>query len=112
MKQRPHEDVSRRKLDAIPLHQDLYALAFFQSNVGAMKQQVDWAVGKPGAEAQMLSLDSDTEAWFGRLKNARMLSRQAVESARRGGEKEPAAARMLPRASSFFERPFPMSSEC
>jgi eukaryotic-like serine/threonine-protein kinase len=84
------EEASRRKLDAIPLHLNLYALAFFQNNLEAMNQQVDWAVGKPGAE-QVLSLESDTEAWFGRLKNARMLSRQAVDRARRTDEKEPAA---------------------
>jgi hypothetical protein len=29
-----------------------------------VNEQVDWAVGKPGAE-QVLSLESDTEAWFG-----------------------------------------------
>jgi tetratricopeptide (TPR) repeat protein/predicted Ser/Thr protein kinase len=84
------EEALRRKLDAIPLHLNLYALAFFQNNLEAMNQQVDWAVGKPGAE-QVLSLKSDTEAWFGRLKNARMLSRQAVDRARRNDEKEPAA---------------------
>src|SRR6202007_3057771 len=56
-----------------------------------MKQQADWAVGKPGAEDWMLSLESDTEAWFGKLGKARELSRQAVESARRSDEKEPAA---------------------
>ena len=39
-----------RKLEAIPLHVNLYALAFFQGNAAAMKQQADWAVGKPGAE--------------------------------------------------------------
>ena len=32
------------------LHLNLYALAFFQGNVAAMKQQADWAIGKPGAE--------------------------------------------------------------
>jgi len=84
------EEASRRKLDAIPLHLNLYALAFFQNNLEAMNQQVDWAVGKPGAE-QVLSLESDTEAWFGRLKNARTLSRQAVDRARRNDEIEPAA---------------------
>jgi eukaryotic-like serine/threonine-protein kinase len=84
------EEASRRKLDAIPLHLNLYALAFFQNNLEAMNQQVDWAAGKPGAE-QVLSLESDTEAWFGRLKNARMLSRQAVDRAHRNDEKEPAA---------------------
>ncbi len=56
-----------------------------------MKQQEDWAVGKPGAEDWMLSVESDTEAWSGRLGKARELSRQAVESARRSDEKEPAA---------------------
>ena len=80
-----------RKLEGIPLHLNRYALAFFQGNSSAMKQEADWAVGKPGAEDWMLSLESDTEAWSGRLGKARELSRQAVESARRGDEKEPAA---------------------
>jgi serine/threonine protein kinase/tetratricopeptide (TPR) repeat protein len=80
-----------RKFDDSELHLNLYGLAFFQGNVAAMKQQADWAIGKPGAEDQMLSLESDTEAWSGRLGKARVLSRQAVESARRSDEKEPAA---------------------
>jgi tetratricopeptide (TPR) repeat protein len=85
------EEALGRKLEDIPLHLNLYALAFFQGNVAAMKQQADWAMGKPGAEDWMLSLESDTEAWSGRLGKARALSRQAVESARRSDEKEPAA---------------------
>jgi eukaryotic-like serine/threonine-protein kinase len=79
------------ELTGIPLHLNLYALAFFQGNVVSMKQQADWAIGKPSAEDQMLSLESDTEAWSGRLGEARELSHQAVESARRSGGKEPAA---------------------
>jgi eukaryotic-like serine/threonine-protein kinase len=85
------EEALTRKLDGISLHLNLYALAFFQGNAGAMNQQADWAIGKPGAEDWMLSLESDTEAWSGRLKKARELSRQAVETARRSDEKEPAA---------------------
>jgi serine/threonine protein kinase/tetratricopeptide (TPR) repeat protein len=85
------EEALSRKLDGISLHLNLYALAFFQGNAAAIKQQADWAIGKPGAEDWMLSLESDTEAWSGRLKNARELSRQAVETARRSDEKEPAA---------------------
>jgi predicted Zn-dependent protease len=85
------EQEQGRKLGSIPMYLNLYALAFFQGNVAAMKQQNDWAIGKPGAEDQMLSLESDTEAWSGRLGKARELSRQAVESARRSDEKEPAA---------------------
>ena len=82
-----------RKLDDFQLHLDLYALAFFQGNVAAMKQQADWTIGKPSAEDLMLSLESDTEGWSGRLGKARELSRQAIESARRSDEKEPAALR-------------------
>jgi eukaryotic-like serine/threonine-protein kinase len=85
------EEALGRKLEHIALHLNLYALAFLQSNAPAMKQQVDWAVGKPGAEDGMLSLESDTEAWSGRLGNARELTRRAVESALRSNEKEPAA---------------------
>ena len=79
------------KLDYPTLHLNLYALAFFRGDPAAMKQQADWAIGKPGAEHLMLSLESDTEAWSGKLGKARDLSRQAVESARRSAEKEPAA---------------------
>ncbi|MGC1254825.1 MAG: protein kinase, partial [Candidatus Acidiferrales bacterium] len=85
------EEALGRKLDGIPLHLNLYALAFFQGNVVAMKQQADWALGKPGAEDQMLSLESDTQAWSGKLGKARELSRQDIESASRSKEKEPAA---------------------
>jgi eukaryotic-like serine/threonine-protein kinase len=81
----------KRKLEGIPLHLNIYALAFLQGNTAVMKQQADWAVGKPGAEAWMLSLESDTEAWFGKLGKARELSRQAVDSSRRSDEKESAA---------------------
>jgi serine/threonine protein kinase/tetratricopeptide (TPR) repeat protein len=84
------EEALGRKLEGIALHLNLYGLAFFQGNVAAMKQQANWAVGKLGAEDQMLSLESDTEAWSGKLGKARELSRQAVESARRSDEKEPA----------------------
>jgi len=85
------EDALGRKLEAGYLHVNLYALAFFQGNAAAMKQQADWTAGKPRVEDWMLSLESDTEARSGRLGKARELSRQAVESARRNDEKEPAA---------------------
>jgi serine/threonine protein kinase/tetratricopeptide (TPR) repeat protein len=85
------EEALGRKIQGIPLHLNLYALAFFQDNSAAMNQQADWATGKPGAEDWMLSLESDTEAWSGKLGKARGLSRQAVETALRSDEKEPAA---------------------
>jgi eukaryotic-like serine/threonine-protein kinase len=85
------QEALERKLDDIPLHMNLYALAFFEADAAAMKKQADWAVGKPSAEDWMLSLESDSEAWTGKLGKARGLSRQAIETARRSDEKEPAA---------------------
>src|SRR6516164_4901172 len=48
------------KFEGITFHLNIYALAFLKSNAVVMKQQADWAVGKPGAEDWMLSLESDT----------------------------------------------------
>jgi tetratricopeptide (TPR) repeat protein len=86
------EQALGHKLEGLGLHMNLYALAFFRGDMAAMKQQVDWGVGKPVAEDWLLSLESDTYAWSGHLAKARELSRQAVESARRGDEKEPASS--------------------
>ncbi len=39
----------------------------------------------------MLSMEADTAAYSGRLKEARELSRRAIDSAERAGEKDPPA---------------------
>ena len=49
-----------------------------------------WATGKSEEDGQ-LSDDSDTEAYYGRLRKARDLTRQAVESAKRNGSTDTAA---------------------
>ena len=85
------EEAFGRELENIPLHLNLYALAFFKGDSAGMKQQADWARGKPSAESWMLSLESDTQAGFGEVRIARELSRQAVDSARHDNENEPAA---------------------
>lgn len=79
------------KLEAVELAVNQYGLAFFQGNLAAMKQQENWAIGKPGAEDLMLSLQSDTEARTGGLRKARGLSERAIESARWSDERESAA---------------------
>ena len=56
-----------------------------------MERQVDWAAGKPGSEDLLLSFQSDTEAYYGRLVKARDFSRRAVDSAVRDDSKETAA---------------------
>jgi serine/threonine protein kinase/Tfp pilus assembly protein PilF len=85
------EEAFGRELEDIPLHLNLYALAFFKGDSAGMKQQADWARGKPSAESWMLSLESDTQAGLGEVRRARELSRQAVDGARHDNENEPAA---------------------
>ena len=78
-------------LDGLIIHENLYSIAFLRGDFGEMKRQVAWAEGRPGSEDQLLALDSDTEAYFGRLGNARKLTRRAVESAVRDDARETAA---------------------
>jgi serine/threonine protein kinase/tetratricopeptide (TPR) repeat protein len=85
------ERAQRRKLDGPLLRQDAYFLAFLNGDMPKMEQQVAWAVGRPGAEDMLLSMQSDTEAYYGRLAQAREFSRRAVESAKRAGFKETAS---------------------
>ena len=56
-----------------------------------MERQVAWAAGKPGSEDLLLSFQSDTEAYYGRLVKARDFSRRATDSAVRNDAKETAA---------------------
>ena len=56
-----------------------------------MQRQVAWAAGKPGDEDLLLSFQSDTEAYYGRVVKARDFSRRAVDSAVRDDSKESAA---------------------
>jgi eukaryotic-like serine/threonine-protein kinase len=81
------------KLDSAVLREEQYNLAFVRGDTGQMSRQVAWAQGKPGAEDLLLSLQSDTEAYHGRLNKARVLSKRAVDSAVRADLKETAALR-------------------
>jgi serine/threonine protein kinase/tetratricopeptide (TPR) repeat protein len=78
-------------LDGGLLRQNIYFLAFLHGDDSQMRQQVSWAAGKRGEEDLLLSTESDTEAYYGRLHKARDFSRQAVESAVRSDSKEIAA---------------------
>jgi len=79
------------KLDSGILRAYVYYLAFLQGNTAQMEEQVAWAVGKPGDEDMLLSVQSDTEAYYGRMSKARDFSRRAVDSAIRAESKETAA---------------------
>jgi len=85
------DEAGKRNLDSEFLHLDRYHLAFLENDLPAMQEQSLWARGKPSAEDGQLSDDSDTEAYYGRLRKARELTRQAVESAKRNAGADTAA---------------------
>lgn len=85
------EQAREHKLDDAFLHLFSYHLAFLKKDVAGMQAQFEWASGKPGAEEMLLSAQSDTESYYGRLQRAREFSRRAVDSAKRYASDETAA---------------------
>jgi serine/threonine protein kinase/tetratricopeptide (TPR) repeat protein len=79
------------KLDGGNLRGIVYLLAFLRGDRTLMEQQLAWAAGKPGVEDALLSMQSDTDAYYGRLVKARDFSRRAIDSAARADSKETAA---------------------
>jgi len=69
----------------------LYQIAFLQNDAVGMAQQVARSAGTPGAEDELLGLEAETAAYYGRLRDAREFSRRAMDSAERAQEKESAA---------------------
>jgi serine/threonine protein kinase/tetratricopeptide (TPR) repeat protein len=80
-----------RKLDSGNLRGAMYYLAFLRGDSAQMEQQVAWGAGKPGDEDVLLSVQSDTDAYYGRASKARDFSRRASDSAVRADSKESAA---------------------
>jgi tetratricopeptide (TPR) repeat protein len=56
-----------------------------------MQREVAAMIGSGAGEDVLFSLQSETEAWYGKLKNARELTRRAMESAERIDARETAA---------------------
>jgi serine/threonine protein kinase/tetratricopeptide (TPR) repeat protein len=85
------EQAQEKKFEGDFLHLVIYQLAFVKGDAAEMERQVAWAAGKPGSEDLLLSFQSDTEAYYGRLGKAREFSRRAVDAAVRNNSKETAA---------------------
>jgi len=77
-----------RQMDDFVMRYALYALAFLRADAAAMTEQERWFAHQPEYESLGYSLESDTEAYGGRLKRARELTRWAVDSAMRSDNKE------------------------
>jgi eukaryotic-like serine/threonine-protein kinase len=81
-------EAQARKADDLSLHNGLYALAFLSANSAAMEEQQQWYSSKPEYENFGLALAADTDAYGGRLMQARELTQRSVESAIRADSKE------------------------
>ena len=69
----------------------MYNLAFLQNDTAGMAQLAAKTDALPVWGDQMLSIESDTAAYSGHLKEARELSRRAMDTAQQAGEKDPLA---------------------
>jgi tetratricopeptide (TPR) repeat protein len=85
------QDAQARKLDHLALHSALYGVAFVSSDAPALEIQRRWFAENPAVENNGLSLDADTEAYAGRLNQAREVTKRAVDSAVRADSKETGA---------------------
>jgi hypothetical protein len=72
------------------MHQNLYRMAFVQGDAAAMKQEIDWATGKPEEYAAQ-TWQADSAAFSGQLKKAQEFSQRAFELAQQRDLKEVAA---------------------
>jgi tetratricopeptide (TPR) repeat protein len=69
-----------------------YLLAFLKGDEAQMAQFASFTVGKQGEEDAMLAAQADTAAFYGKLKDARELTRRAIDSAHRKDVQETAVA--------------------
>jgi serine/threonine protein kinase/tetratricopeptide (TPR) repeat protein len=73
------------------LLQGHYQLAFLKNDEEQMARLASTATGKPGTEDLLLAVQADTAGWYGKLKKARDLTQQAMDSAQDNDAKETAA---------------------
>jgi len=85
------KEAQKNNLEGDILHWIIYQIAFLKGDSAEMERQVAWASGKPGTEDILLSFQSSTEAFYGRLVRARDYSRRAVDADVRADSKEGAA---------------------
>lgn len=85
------DEALAHKLDGRELRWDIYQVAFLRGDTAQMEQQLAWASGKPGVEDTFLHEQSSSEACYGRVKKARELDQQAIDSSLRVDSRERAA---------------------
>jgi len=93
------ERAALRWPDSFFFRRQLHAAAFLEGDAAGMQRHLAWAQGRPGAEVQFLyPARSATEAYGGRLRQARESTRLGVEAAQRRKLSEVAAGFLVRQA--------------
>jgi len=79
-----------KKLETTAMHRAVYRIAFVQNDVATMKQEIDWANGKPEEYAAQ-TWQADSAAFSGQLQKAKEFSSKAFELTQGRDLKEVAA---------------------
>jgi len=86
-----YDQAKQHNLDNEYLRQLRYGIAFLHNDEAEMRRQVQAAGEISGAAAPLFAMQADTDAYFGRLRQAREATRQAVAAAKADGANENAA---------------------
>jgi len=84
------QEALAQKLESMPMHSHRYSIAFVQGDAAAMKEQIDWAGGRPD-EYLAQAWQAEVAAFRGQLRKAREFSQRTVELALQHEQKEAAA---------------------
>jgi len=84
------QEALAQKLESMPMHSHRYSIAFVQGDAAAMKEQIDWAGGRPD-EHLAQAWQAEVAAFRGQLRTAREFSQRTVELALQHEQKEAAA---------------------
>ena len=87
-----YKEAEERQLEVEFLLMNRYQLAFLKGDSDGMARLASEAMSKPGTEDVLLATQADTEAWYGRLSNARELTWRAIDSAKHNDAPEAAAS--------------------
>ena len=101
-----YKQAQDRNLGTENLLMDRYRLAFLKDDGTEMSRLAARAMAQPGIEDVMLSEEADTEAWYGKSKNARDLTQRAMLSAQQTNHMGRGAAAAYQAAAALREVEF------
>jgi Tfp pilus assembly protein PilF len=104
-----YDQAKQHNFDNEYLREMRYAIAFLQNDEAEMRHQLQSAADLPGTEAALLAAQADTDAFYGKLNQARETTRRAMGAAKREGSQESAALWLA--SGGFREALFGNASE-